>query len=51
MAVNTYLGMESQFENEEASNFRKMWNETKDIEKCLEIIPQRLNFEKKYCLN
>lgn len=47
MAVNTYLGMVSQFENEEVSNFRKMWNETKDIEKCLEIIPQRLNFEKK----
>ena len=46
-AVNTYLGMESPFENKEVSEFRKLWNETKDIEKCLEIIPNRLNYEKK----
>ena len=45
-AVNTYIGMESKFESEEVQLFRKTWNDTKDIEKCLEIIPQRLNFEK-----
>ena len=45
-AVNTYLGMVSPFESEEVIKFRTQWNETKDIEKCLEIIPNKLGFEK-----
>ena len=49
-AVDTYIGMISQFENEEVSKFRKLWNDSKDIEKCLEIIPDRLNYEKKILL-
>ena len=46
-AVNTYLGMESRFEKTEASEFRELWRTSKNIEKCLEIIPERLGYEKK----
>lgn len=46
-AVNTYLGMESIFESDEVSEFRSKWNQTKDIEGCLEIAPQKLGYEKK----
>ncbi len=49
-AVNTYIGLESIFESEEVQKFRKTWNETKDIDKCLEIIPNRLNFERNMLL-
>ena len=46
-AVNTYLGMESKFEKKEASEFRELWRTSKDIEKCLETIPEKLGFEKR----
>ncbi len=45
-AVNTYIGMESKFENEEVSKFRELWRVSKDIERCLEINPERLKFER-----
>ncbi len=49
-AVNTYLGLESKFESVEVQEFRKTWSDTNDIEKCLDLIPQRLNFEKNILL-
>jgi len=39
--------MESRFEKTEASEFRELWRNSKNIEKCLEIIPERLGYEKK----
>ncbi|CAI8225560.1 MAG: tRNA pseudouridine synthase D [Methanobacteriota archaeon] len=45
-AVNTYLGMVSPFESEEVIEFRELWNNSKDIEACLEIIPKKLGFER-----
>ncbi len=45
-AVDLYLGMEGFREKEDCRDFRSMWRDTKDAEKCLEHIPHKLNFER-----
>ena len=45
-AVSAYLGMEGLFEDQETHEFRKMWRDTGDVEKCLEIIPKHLGYER-----
>ncbi len=45
-AVNEYLGMPGLNQPEEVEEFRTLWRETKDPEKCLEIIPKHLGFER-----
>lgn len=45
-AVNEYLGMPGLHQPEEVETFRTMWRETKDVEKCIEIVPKNLGFER-----
>jgi tRNA pseudouridine13 synthase len=45
-AVNLYLGMKGLNDGEETDKVRTMWRETKDPEKCLEIIPKHLGYER-----
>ena len=45
-AVNLYLGMKGLNDGEETELFREMWRETENPEKCLEIIPKHLGFER-----
>ena len=46
MAVDQYLGMEGKNAQEEDRNFRKMWRESSNVEECLNIIPERLGYER-----
>ena len=46
MAVDQYLGMEGKNAQEEVRNFRKMWRESSNVEECLNIIPERLGYER-----
>ncbi len=45
-AIDTYLGMPGFRESEEVAAFRAEWRESGDVEKCLDIIPKHLGFEK-----
>ena len=45
-AVDLYLGMPGERMSPEASNFRKIWRENKDVDSCLEVIPHYLGYEK-----
>ena len=45
-AVSTYLGMPGIHQQEDVGEFRTLWRETGDVEKCLEIIPKHLGFER-----
>ncbi|MEE2758983.1 MAG: tRNA pseudouridine(13) synthase TruD [Candidatus Thermoplasmatota archaeon] len=45
-AVNEYLGMPGIQQNADVDKFRDTWRETRDVEKCLEIIPRHLGFER-----
>tara|TARA_B110000003_G_scaffold179504_1_gene178812 strand:- start:753 stop:2150 length:1398 start_codon:yes stop_codon:yes gene_type:complete len=45
-AVNLYIGMKGLNDGEETDRIREMWRETKDPEKCLEIIPKHLGYER-----
>ncbi|MDP6906648.1 MAG: tRNA pseudouridine(13) synthase TruD [Candidatus Thalassarchaeaceae archaeon] len=45
-AVNEYLGMAGLNQTEEVEKFRETWRNSKDVEKCLEIIPKHLGFER-----
>ena len=45
-AVNLYLGMKGLNDGEETDRVREMWRETKNPDKCLEIIPRHLGYER-----
>ena len=45
-AVDAYLGMAGIYQQPEVESFRTLWRETSDVDKCLEIIPQHLGFER-----
>jgi|TARA_B110000211_G_C14090941_1_gene559048 tRNA pseudouridine13 synthase len=45
-AVDLYLGMEGKNPQEEVQIFRKLWRDTSDIKECLNIIPDRLGYER-----
>ena len=45
-AVNLYLGMKGMNDGQETELFREMWRNTQNPEKCLEIIPKHLGFER-----
>ena len=45
-AVDLYLGMEGKNATQDVIQFRKMWRDTGDIEACMEIIPERLGYER-----
>jgi len=45
-AVNLYLGMKGLNDGKETEFFREMWRETRDPEKCLEVVPKHLGYEK-----
>tara|TARA_B110000438_G_C15768994_1_gene630967 strand:+ start:179 stop:1576 length:1398 start_codon:yes stop_codon:yes gene_type:complete len=45
-AVDAYLGMAGIYQQSEVDTFRKMWRDTSDVEKCLEVIPKHLGFER-----
>jgi len=45
-AVDLYLGMAGNRSGEETASFRKMWRDTRDPEKCLDIIPKHLGYER-----
>ncbi len=46
LAVDLYLGMEGKNAQEEVQVFRRMWRETSNIDECLNIIPDRLGYER-----
>ena len=50
-AVNAYLGMEGIHQHPDVEKFRTHWRKTKDPEKCLEIIPKHLGFEREMLLH
>ena len=45
-AVNLYLGMKGLNDGDETELFREMWRETLDPDKCLEVVPKHLGFER-----
>ena len=45
-AVDAYLGMAGIHQHTDAENFRSLWRDSRDVEKCLEIIPKHLGFER-----
>ncbi|MEE2746992.1 MAG: tRNA pseudouridine(13) synthase TruD [Candidatus Thermoplasmatota archaeon] len=45
-AVNTYLGMKGIHQQPDVEAFRTEWRESGDVEKCLEMVPQHLGFER-----
>ena len=45
-AVDAYLGMAGIYQQDEVDTFRTLWRETADVEKCLEVIPKHLGFER-----
>ena len=45
-AVDAYLGMAGIHQAPDVVAFRSLWRESKDVDKCLEIIPQHLGFER-----
>ena len=45
-AVNLYLGMKGLNDGIETEEFREMWRETKNPDKCPDIIPKHLGFER-----
>lgn len=45
-AVDAYLGMPGIHQKPDVEAFRSLWRETADAEKCLEIIPKHLGFER-----
>ena len=45
-AVDTYLGMKGIHQQPEVEAFRSEWRESGDVEKCLEMIPRHLGFER-----
>jgi len=45
-AVDAYLGMAGIYQQPEVESFRRMWRETGDPVKCIEVIPKHLGFER-----
>ena len=45
-AVDAYVGMPGIHQRTEVEAFRTLWRESGDPEKCLEIVPQHLGFER-----
>ena len=45
-AVDAYLGMPGIYQQPEVEKFRQVWRDSADVEKCLEIIPKHLGFER-----
>ena len=45
-AVDSYLGMPGIYQQPEVEEFRQIWRESGDVEKCLEVIPKHLGFER-----
>ncbi|HIF05139.1 MAG TPA: tRNA pseudouridine(13) synthase TruD [Candidatus Poseidoniales archaeon] len=45
-AVDAYLGMAGIQQQPDVEAFRTLWRETRDVKKCLEIIPRYLGFER-----
>jgi len=45
-AVDAYLGMPGIHQRHEVQAFRSLWRESSDADKCLEIIPKHLGFER-----
>ena len=45
-AVDSYLGMPGIYQQPEVEEFRQIWRESRDVEKCLEVIPKHLGFER-----
>ncbi len=45
-AVDLYLGMEGNNSRQDVRQFRKLWRDTRDVEACLDIIPEHLGYER-----
>jgi tRNA pseudouridine13 synthase len=45
-AVDAYLGMPGIYQQPEVKQFRQIWRDSEDVEKCLEVIPKHLGFER-----